>query len=222
MTDLSNHAEAAAYARSGFSNKMGWGSRPALLIVDACLAYWTARSPLDTSSNPASAASPSSMKRLLDAARAGGVPIIWTRVEYEHSDMSDAGMFWLKSKSLDIFQRGDARGWGGWVESAGLTPIAGEAVIAKKYPSAFFGTDLSTRLHVLNADTLVVCGVSTSGCVRASVLDAMQYGYRPMVVGEACGDRTQEIHNANLFDLNAKYADVVLEGEAVEKLRAGW
>ncbi|KAJ7921407.1 N-carbamoylsarcosine amidase [Mycena leptocephala] len=201
---------------------MGWGPRPALLIVDACLAYWAPSSPLDTSNNPASAASPLAMKRLLDAARAGGVPVVWTRVEYEHPDMSDAGMFWLKSKSLDIFQRGDERGWGGWVDSAGLTPIAGEVVITKKYPSAFFGTDLSTRLHVLSVDTVVVCGVSTSGCVRASVLDAMQHGYRPMVVGEACGDRSPEIHNANLFDLNAKYSDVVTVGEAVEKLQAGW
>ncbi|KAJ7463538.1 Isochorismatase-like protein [Mycena latifolia] len=162
------------------------------------------------------------MKRLLDAARAGGVPVVWTRVEYEHPDMRDAGMFWLKSKSLDIFQRGDARGFGDWVASAGLTPIAGEVIISKKYPSAFFGTDLSTRLHVLGVDTLVVCGVSTSGCVRASVLDAMQHGYRPMVVGEACGDRSPEIHNANLFDLNAKYSDVVSEEEAIGKLEAGW
>ncbi|KAJ6536828.1 N-carbamoylsarcosine amidase [Mycena capillaripes] len=222
MSELSDNAEAASYARSGFSNKMGWGAKPALLIVDACLAYWAPSSPLDTSSNPASAASPASMKRLLDAARAGSVPVIWTRVEYEQPDMSDAGMFWLKSKSLNIFQRGDARGWGAWVESAGLTPVAGEVVIAKKYPSAFFGTDLSTRLHVLGVDTVIICGVSTSGCVRASVLDAMQYGYRPMVVGEACGDRSPEIHNANLFDLNAKYSDVVPEEEAIEKLQAGW
>ncbi|KAJ7215197.1 N-carbamoylsarcosine amidase [Mycena rebaudengoi] len=216
MTDLSTHPEAVSYANSGFAKRMGWGVRPALLIVDACIAYWEPTSPLNTSNNPASAASPDAMKRLLDAARAGGVPVVWTRVEYEHSDMRDAGMFWLKSKSLDIFKRGDERGFGGWVESAGLTPIMGETIITKKYPSAFFGTDLSTRLHVLGVDTVVVCGVSTSGCVRASVLDAMQHGYRPMVVGEACGDRTPEIHNANLFDLNAKYSD------RWEKLQAGW
>ncbi|KAJ7121479.1 Isochorismatase-like protein [Mycena epipterygia] len=192
MTDLSTHTQAALYARSGFSKKMGWGVRPALRIVDACIAYWEASSPLDTSNNPASAASPACMKRLLDAACAGGVLVVWTSVEYEHPDMRDAGMFWLKSKSLDIFQRGDERGFGGWVESAGLIPIAGEGIIAKKYPSAFFGTDLSTRLHVLRVDTVVACGLSTSGCVRASVLDAMQHGYRPMVVGEACGDRSPE------------------------------
>ncbi|KAJ7768970.1 N-carbamoylsarcosine amidase [Mycena metata] len=223
MTDLITHTESASYARSGFSNKMGWGQRPALLIVDACVAYWAESSPLDLSSNPAGAASLASMKRLLDAARASSVPVIWTRVEYDQADMSDAGMFWLKSKSLNIFQRGDERGWGGWVEAAGLVPTPGsEVVIVKKYPSAFFGTDLSTRLHVLGVDTVVVCGVSTSGCVRASVLDAMQYGYRPMVVEEACGDRTPEIHNANLFDLNAKYADVVSEAEAVQRLERGW
>ncbi|KAJ7710622.1 N-carbamoylsarcosine amidase [Mycena rosella] len=222
MSALPAHAQAAAYLNAGFSKKMGWGARPALLIVDACTAYWAPGSPLDTSHNPASAAAPAAMKRLLDAARAGGAPVVWTRVEYAEPDMRDAGVFWLKSKSLDVFRRGDARGLGAWVEAAGLTPLAGEAVIAKKYPSAFFGTDLATRLHVLGVDTLVVCGVSTSGCVRASVLDAMQHGYRPMVVDEACGDRSPEIHNANMFDLNAKYADVVSEEEAVGKLEAGW
>ncbi|KAJ6595076.1 N-carbamoylsarcosine amidase [Mycena vulgaris] len=212
MTTLFTHAEAASYISSGFSKKMGWGVHPALLIVDACIAYWEPTSPLNTSNNPAAAASPASMKRLLDTARAGNVPVVWTRVEYEHSDMRDTGMFWLKSKSLNIFQRGDERGLGGWVEKEGLTPIAGEAIISKKYPSAFFGTDLANAAS----------RPGTSGCVRASVLDAMQYGYRPMVVGEACGDRSPEIHNANLFDLNAKYSDVVSEEEAVGKLQAGW
>ncbi|KAJ6548219.1 N-carbamoylsarcosine amidase [Mycena vulgaris] len=197
MTDLT-HDEAVSYINSGFSKKMGWGAHPALLLVDACIAYWEPTFPLNTSNNPAAATSPASMKRLLDVARVSVVPVVWTRVEYEHPDMRDAGMFWLKSKSLDIFQ----------LEEAGLTPIAGEAIISKKYPSAFFGTELVTRLHVLGVDMVVVCG-GTSGCVRASVLDAMQYGYMPM------------IHNANLFDLNAKYSDLVSEEEAVGKLQGG-
>jgi len=198
---------------------MGWGHSPALLIIDVCRAYWTAGSPLDTSSNPASAASTDSMKRLLAAAREGKVPIIWTRVEYEREDMADAGVFWLKSKALDVWKKGDTRGLDKWVN--GLEPTPGEIVIPKKYPSAFFGTDLATRLKVLDVDTVVLCGVSTSGCVRASTLDAMQYGYRPMVVGAACGDRSPEIHNANMFDMNAKYADAVEEEDAVSRLKAG-
>ena len=88
----------------------------------------------------------------------------------------------------------------------GLEPRVGgqccdEWVVKKKYPSAFFGTTLATDLYTRGVDTVVVCGVSTSGCVRASVLDAMCYGFRPMVVGSACGDRTKEVHEANMFDM---------------------
>lgn len=209
-----------SYLKSGFSNKIGWGSKPALLIIDACNAYWTQGSPLDTSSNAASAAVPASIKRLVAAGREGRVPLIWTRVEYTESDMSDAGIFFCKAPVLTIFQKGRETGLEGWLP--GLEPREGEIVIPKRYPSAFFATDLNTRLQLKSVDTLVVCGVSTSGCVRASTLDAMCWGFRPMVVGEACGDRSPEIHDANMFDMNAKMADVVSESEAIEKLAAGW
>ncbi|KAF2085526.1 putative N-carbamoylsarcosine amidase [Saccharata proteae CBS 121410] len=220
MDEPKDHSEHAILAGSGFAQRMGWGSRPALCMIDVCKAYWTPGSPLDTSSNPASAASPESMRRLLAAAREGGVPVIWTQVSYTRPDMADAGIFWLKSKNLNVWQKGDPRGLDAWMP--GLEPGPEDTVIVKKYPSAFFGTDLATSLHFMNVDTLVLCGVSTSGCVRASTLDAMQYGYKPIVVGSACGDRSPEIQNANLFDLNAKYADVVEEAEAVDKLRTGW
>ncbi|KAJ1324200.1 maleamate amidohydrolase [Microdochium nivale] len=210
----------AEYKASGFGNVMGWGAKPVLLMVDVCRAYWTAGSPLSTLSHEPSAAAPAVMRRLVAAARASGVPVIWTAVEYTHPEMADAGLFWLKSKSLAAFNVADGRGLGGWLE--GLEPERGDLVVKKKYASAFFGTSLSSDLAVLGADTVVLCGVSTSGCVRASTLDAMQYGYRPMVVGSACGDRSDEIQNSNLFDLNAKYADVVTEADAVEHLKAGW
>ena len=190
---------------SPFSNRMGWGHHPALLIIDVCTAYFTAGSPLDTSSNPASAASPDSMRRLLFAARSSGCPIVFTKVEYDrYADMKDAGLFWSKTKALDVWRIGDRRGLDESVE--GLEPIVvdvggDEWVVKKKYPSAFFGTTLATDLYTRGVDTVVVCGVSTSGCVRASVLDAMCYGFRPMVVGSACGDRTKEVHEANMFDM---------------------
>jgi nicotinamidase-related amidase len=174
------HPDASSYKSAGFSNKIGWGKSPALLLIDVCKAYWTENSPLCTLSNPASVASVDVMKRLLAAAREGKVPVIWTTVGYESEDMADAGIFWKKSKALDIWKKGDKRGLADWVE--GLVPESGEPIITKKYPSAFFGTDLATKLTVLNVDTVVICGVSTSGCVRASTLDTMQYGYRPMVI----------------------------------------
>jgi nicotinamidase-related amidase len=158
---------------------MGWGTRPALLLIDVCTAYWTPNSPLDLSSNPAGAASPSSMRRLLVAARAGHVPVIWSKVVYTDPAMADAGLFWTKAKVLDVWREGDERGLDAWVE--GLEPAEGETVVVKKFASAFFGTGLEGVLRGEGVDTVVVCGVSTSGCVRATTLDAMQYGFRPMV-----------------------------------------
>ncbi|EXJ94465.1 hypothetical protein A1O1_02861 [Capronia coronata CBS 617.96] len=216
---MNTHPDTASYASAGFGNRIGWGTRPALLLIDVCQAYWTPGSPLDTTaSNPGALASIDSMKALLSAAREGGCPVIWTKVEYQ--DMSEAGIFWLKSKSLNVWEKGDTRGYDQWVD--GLVPQQPkEIVVSKHYPSAFFGTDIATRLNLLRVDTLVICGVSTSGCVRASTLDAMSYGFRPMVVGSACGDRSAQIHDANMFDMNAKMADAVTEEEAVAHLKSG-
>ena len=162
----------------GFGNRIGWGKRPALLLIDVCKAYWTPGSPLDTSSNPTSAASPDVMRRLLSAARSAKVPVIWTTVRY-NKDMSDAGLFYLKAKQLEVWREGNDRGLDGWLE--GLKPMVGEEVVVKRHASAFFGTELVGKLTLLGVDTLVICGVSTSGCVRASTLDTLSYNYRPMV-----------------------------------------
>lgn len=189
-----DHAESASYTQSGFCTRMGWGARPVLLLIDVCKAYWTPGSPLDLSAHPAAAAAPASMRRLLAAARTSPsadperrpTPVIWTAVEYDDPHMRDAGLFWAKARALDVFRAGDARGLGGWVDEE-LTPRGGgaergtERVVRKKYASGFFGTALASELACLGADTVVICGVSTSGCVRATALDAMQNGYRPMV-----------------------------------------
>ena len=163
---------------NGFGNRIGWGKRPALVLIDVCKAYWTPGSPLDTSSNPASATSPETMRRLLDTARQAKVPVIWTQCLYK-KDMSDAGLFYLKAKQLDVWQEGNDRGLDKWMP--GLEPIEGEDVVYKRHASAFFGTELVSKLTLLGVDTLVICGVSTSGCIRASTLDALSYNYRPMV-----------------------------------------
>ncbi|EXJ84723.1 hypothetical protein A1O3_05394 [Capronia epimyces CBS 606.96] len=214
------HPASDSYSQSGFANRMKWGQRPALVLIDVCKAYWTEGSPLSLLSNPAGAASPESMRRLVAAARAGNVPVIWTQVEYSRPDMADAGLYWKKAKALNVWLKGDPRGLADYLE--GLEPAEDDVVVVKKYPSAFFGTCLLSELQLLNVDTLVICGVSTSGCVRATTLDAMQHGFRPMVVGQACGDRTPEIQQANLFDLDAKYADVVDESDAIDHLKSGW
>lgn len=240
------HEESASYAASGYGGRMGWGARPALLLIDMCKAYWTAGSPLDLSASAEAVAVPESAAHLVAAARAGGVPVLWTAVEYTDADMADAGLFWHKAKTLAVWQVGGelhSQGLAGWVD-ADLTPAPRDVVVKKKYPSGFFGTTLATELQCRNVDTVVICGVSTSGCVRATTLDAMQYGFRPMVcffgevhtcsvvssclfanrqvVASACGDRSRAIQDANLFDLDSKYADVVTEEDAVAHLQAGW
>lgn len=174
-----DHGDHDSYARPGLAGKVGWGNKPALLLVDVCNAYWSKDSPLDTSENPASAAAPASIAKLVAAARKGKVPLIWTRVEYTEPDMSDAGMFYLKAPLLKVFSKEDKTSLKSWVP--GLEPMENESIIVKRYPSAFFATDLNTRLQLKSIDTLVICGVSTSGCVRASTLDAMCLGYRPIV-----------------------------------------
>jgi nicotinamidase-related amidase len=95
------------------------------------------------------------------------------------------------------------------------TPAPGEPIVVKQYASAFFGTTLAATLHTAGVDTVVVAGVSTSGCVRASAMDALNSGFRPQVVRQACADRTEALHEANLADLDAKYADVVDLPEAL-------
>lgn len=146
MADFSTNPDAASYASSGFANRMGWGKKPALLLIDVCLAYWTKGSPLDISSNPAGNASPDSMRKLLEAAREGKVPVVWTEVKYQKKDMSDAGLFYCKAKALSVWQAGDDRGLAEWLP--GLVPADNELLITKRYPSAFFGTALSTDLRV--------------------------------------------------------------------------
>jgi nicotinamidase-related amidase len=232
MTSISD-----SYAASGYGTVMGWGKRPALLLIDVCKAYWTPGSPLDVTSHEPSAQTPQVMRNLLAAARENNIPVYWTAVEFTEPNMADAGLFWLKAKTLDVWHKDDTRGLNEWMD--GLVPREGEPVIKKKYPSGFFGTTLQTELIIKGVDTVVLCGVSTSGCVRATTLDALQYGFRPMVsplylfiamhaltvgqiVGSACGDRSDEIHNGNLFDLNAKYADVVSEADALESFKKGW
>ncbi|KAK6416978.1 hypothetical protein LTR81_009577 [Elasticomyces elasticus] len=193
----SDHPDHASYQATGFGNRIGWGSRPALLLIDVCTAYWTEGSPLDTSSNPASAASPEVMKRLLAAARESSIPVIWTQVYYRKG-MRDAGLFYAKSKQLAVWEEGNDRGYDALMP--GLEPKEGDEVVSKRHPSAFFGTELASTLHLMNVDTLVICGV----------------------VGSACGDRSPAIHEANIFDMDGKMADVVSEEEAIKHLKAGW
>lgn len=190
-----------------FEGRLQPGERPALLIVDVVMAYLTEGSPLfmDTA-----AAARDANARLAAAARNAGVPVVFTNVAYK-PDGSDGGVFYRKAPVLKAFIQGSPLG----AFPAGLEPHPGDRVVTKQYPSAFFGTRLAEALHAEGIDTLLITGYSTSGCVRASALDAMQYGFVPLVVREACADRHPGPHEANLFDLQAKYAEVISEAEAL-------
>ena len=196
--------------RGAFDGRLAFGKRPALLIVDVVMAYLDPASPLYAGVEDALA----SCQRLVAAARVVGVPVIFTNVAYSPGGV-EGGIFFRKVPALKAFERGSPLG----DFPPSLQPEGGELVLTKHYASAFFGTPLAATLTALGIDCLLIGGFSTSGCVRATALDACQSGFVPFVVADACGDRHPEPHRANLFDLQAKYAEVIDDRQAVELLR---
>ncbi|KAF2811738.1 Isochorismatase hydrolase [Mytilinidion resinicola] len=217
---VTSHPSYASSLASNLHTRLGWGTSPALLLIDVCSAYWSPTSPLSLLADPAGSTSPACMRRLLAAARTGATPVLWAQVRYNHPKMLDGAIQAVKAPGISIWQDGDTRGMDAWLE--GLTPGPDDVVVLKKNPSAFFGTNLAGVLQGMGVDTVVVCGVSTSGCVRATAVDAVGWGFRSVVVDEGSGDRSREIQQATLFDLESLFADVVAEEEAVEKLGKGW
>jgi maleamate amidohydrolase len=195
--------------RGAFDGSLGFGKAPALILVDFVEAYFDENSPLYAGVGKAL----SSALRIRDAARAAGIPVFYTNVAYQEGG-TDGGVFYRKVPALEVFVSGNPLG--AWPD--GLEPAADEIVITKQYPSAFFGTPLAEILDAKGIDTLIITGVTTSGCIRATCVDAMSYGFVPIVVADACGDRHAAPHEANLFDMNAKYADVVDEHTVIEHL----
>jgi nicotinamidase-related amidase len=156
------------------------------------------------------------IQALLRAAHDRDVPVIFSTVSYEDENLKDAGVFGMKQKGSSTLRAGTE---GVQIDSR-LEFRKSDSLLVKKYASCFFGTDLVSRLLVRQVDTLIITGCTTSGCVRASAVDACQIGFRPMVVREAVGDRSQAAHEQSLFDLNAKYADVVSLDETLNYLNA--
>lgn len=198
------------YRSKGLAARVGFGERPAVLVVDFYRGSTEAGSPLSCDlENPVR-----ETVRILEAARQGNMPVYFTVVEYENE--KDGGYFWRKVPSLKVLMKGSK-----WVElDPRLGRRAGEMLVTKHYASAFFGTQLTKSLRKQNVDTLVVAGCTTSGCVRASVVDALQNGFRPIVAEGAVGDRSELVHEANLFDMDAKYADVESVDTVIKHLRA--
>ncbi len=196
------------YTKAGFGLRLGFGTRPVVLVVDMVKAYLDPASPLYAGVESALDAAVS----LVHAARAAGVPVIFTKVGYDDPD--EGGLFYRKSKGLSLFlgdsNLGDV--------SDELQRRDAEPLIRKQFASAFFGTSLFADLQAAGIDTVLIAGLSTSGCVRATAVDAVQLGVIPVVVREAVGDRSSVPHEASLFDLDAKYADVVSLAETIAYL----
>jgi maleamate amidohydrolase len=193
-----------------FDGHLPFGKRPALIIIDFVMAYLEPASPLYAGVEDALA----SNERVLAAARNAAIPVIFTNVVYTPGGR-DGGIFYRKVPALKLFERGNPLG----AFPPTLQPEGDELVISKQYASAFFGTHLASTLTAMQIDTLLITGLSTSGCVRATALDACQHGFAPFVIREACGDRHSAPHEANLFDLQAKYAEVISEGTAVRNMQ---
>lgn len=196
--------------KGAFGKRIGYGKSPALIMVDFVQAYFDPSCGLYAGVENTLA----SALRLQAAAREAGIPVIYTNVVYNKAALN-GGRFYQKSMTLHNFLEGSPMG--AWAE--GLVPADEELVISKQYASAFFGTSLASTLTTLGIDTLIHTGVSTSGCIRATCVDCCSYGFIPIIVREAVGDRHPAPHEANLFDMDAKYGDVVSEQETLAYLK---
>jgi maleamate amidohydrolase len=194
------------YAAARLGQRVTLGSRPAVLVVDFSCGFTDPACALGSDMTDAVEGT----RRLLDAARARGLPVIFTTIGYEPS-LKDGGLWLQKVPSL-----GDLQVGGRWVEiDPRLEPREDETIVLKKGASAFFGTNLPAILVSQGVDSVILCGATTSGCIRATAIDLLQYGYPTLVPRECVADRAQAPHEANLFDIQAKYADVVSLDEAL-------
>ena len=194
-----------------FDGRIGFGRKPALLIVDFINAYITPGSPLYA---PDVVTAVAETVDLLSLARRAAAPVIFTRVIYSRSGL-DGGIFVQKVPLLRRMVEGEPLA----DIVPQLPPAPEDVIINKQYASAFFGTSLAAMLTSLGVDTLLLTGCSTSGCVRATAVDGMQHGFRVIVPRQCVGDRHPDPHNANLFDIDSKYGDVVDKGEALDYLK---
>jgi maleamate amidohydrolase len=204
MTD-----DTSVYRRQGFGQTLGFGAASALLVIDFTNGF---ADPGVLGGGNISGAIRNTVT-LLAAARSAHLPIVYTRHAYA-ADGSNFGLFNIKLPTNNLLTIGSPN-----VEIVPeLAPVAGDLVLDKQYPSAFIGTTLASWLTARRVDTVVVSGCTTSGCVRASAVDAMCAGFRPIVVRDCVGDRAEGPHESNLFDLQQKYADVVRLADVLSHL----
>jgi maleamate amidohydrolase len=199
------------FRQRGFGIKIGFGERPALILIDMINGFTDSSMPLGANLDSQIEA----QKPLLEVAHERGILVIFSTVVYEEAEAKDSGLWGIKMKGSLTLTAGSKA----VVVDPRLDKKRNDILLVKKYASCFFGTDLVPRLNARRVDTLIITGCTTSGCVRATAVDAVQNGFRPMVVREAVGDRSAAAHEQSLFDLNAKYADVVSLDETLHYLK---
>ena len=193
--------EAERYKKARLGQEIGFGEKAALLVIDFMYSFTDPETPFGSNMDE----EVQSTAGLIRLARQKRIPVVFTAMEYKEGCESEIGIWVKKLPTLPLLKPGTRL-----VEiDERVKPITGEPVIIKKGPSAFFGTHLASLLIGLGVDTLIITGCATSGCVRATVVDALQYSFRAIVPRECVADRAKSPHEANLFDINQKYGDVV-------------
>jgi maleamate amidohydrolase len=202
----------SVYERAGFGAAVQRGERPAIVVVDLTNGFTDPSEPTGADLSAVVAAT----GELVEAGRAAGVPVVFTTIAYTAAEADSDAVTWLtKAPGMRALREGTAA-----VAIDDRLPVEpGDHLITKKGASAFFGTGLAALLAGLRVDTVLVCGATTSGCVRASVVDAVQSGFSVLVPRQCVGDRAQAPHEANLFDIQAKYGDVIELADALDYVR---
>ena len=199
------------FKAKGFGTTLGFGQRPAVIVIDLLYAFTDPSFDLGSNLDAVVEAT----NRVLEAAGSASWPVVFSTVAYERDDLRDAGLWAIKQRGCAQLRPGsravqiDER----------LARRPDDIVLLKKGASCFFGTSLVSLLMSFGADTLVLTGCSTSGCVRATAVDACQLGFRPMVVREAVGDRSAAAHEQSLFDLHSRYGDVVTVADVLAEAK---
>jgi len=194
-----------------WDNRLGFGKKPALVVIDFMKGYTTKDAPLYA---PGVVTAVSESVDLLKAARKAKILILHTNVRYNPHTFDNSGLWTKKAPVLKCLVEGNP-----YAETCEeVQPLESETVISKQYASAFFGTSLAATMTAQNVDTVIMIGCSTSGCIRASAVDCLQHGFRPIVIRECVGDRHDGPHDSNLFDIDAKYGDVVTKQEVLDYL----
>ncbi|MEY9866811.1 maleamate amidohydrolase [Peribacillus sp. B2I2] len=203
-----NEADDTLFKERGFGKLLGFGKKPGLVVVDIITGFTDPTMPMGSDLTPQI----SQVNKLLHTMHTLNLPVFFTTISYDDDTLADAGLWHQKMEGLHTLRTSteavkvDSR----------LDFRAGDSLIVKKYASAFFGTDLISRLNTNDIDTVIIVGCTTCGCIRATAVDALQYGYRPIVVEDAVGDRSLASHEQSLFDLQQKYADVIKTDQVIE------